>query len=165
MQTPVLPKKQKSKFFMRPPSWKYPTEKRSWQSGSSDRQPAWQVWGPEFKPQYHQKKKERGILSQNWDRAFRGLFSCPHFCLLSNNPCFLFLNTLLSSFVNWHWGKGTSFSVTPPLLLFHILLFLLGEYKGSLLKVREEKYKGRHGEAQMEAGSQELYFVFETGCC
>jgi hypothetical protein len=33
------------------------TKKRGWQSGSSCRAPAYQLRGPEFKPQYHQKKK------------------------------------------------------------------------------------------------------------
>jgi hypothetical protein len=31
--------------------------------------------------------------------------------------------------------------------------------KGSLLKVKEGKYKGKHGEAQVEAGSQESVFL------
>jgi hypothetical protein len=33
-------------------------------------------------------------------------------------------------------------------------------YKGSLLKVREEKYKGKHGGAQVEAENQEQKHKF-----
>jgi hypothetical protein len=40
------------------------------------------------------------------------------------------------------------------------LMRLLGEtYKESLLKIREEKHKGKHGGAQVEAGSQESVFL------
>jgi hypothetical protein len=34
-------------------SWKYPTQKKGWRSGLSDREPAFPMWGLEFKPQRH----------------------------------------------------------------------------------------------------------------
>jgi hypothetical protein len=43
-----------------------------------------------------------------------------------------------------------------------LALFFYG-YKESLLKVSEEKYKGKYGEAQVEAGSQErVYLLFRV---
>jgi hypothetical protein len=33
--------------------------KKGWHSYSSGRAPAYQVWGPEFKPQFHQKEKKK----------------------------------------------------------------------------------------------------------
>jgi hypothetical protein len=46
------------------------TEKKGWWNGSSNRAPAYQVWGPEFKPQYHQKKKKKKKLQINFKRKF-----------------------------------------------------------------------------------------------
>jgi hypothetical protein len=31
----------------------------SWRGSSSGRAPAWQAWGPEFKPKYHPKKRKK----------------------------------------------------------------------------------------------------------
>jgi hypothetical protein len=38
--------------------------KKGWERGSSGRALAYQVWGPEFKPQYHLKK--RGLTWDEW---------------------------------------------------------------------------------------------------
>jgi hypothetical protein len=34
-------------------------QKQDWKSSLSDRVPVKQVWGPEFKPHYHQKKEKK----------------------------------------------------------------------------------------------------------
>jgi hypothetical protein len=44
----------------RNPIWKILDTKNGWQNDSSSRTPAYQAWGPKFKPQYHKKKKKWG---------------------------------------------------------------------------------------------------------
>jgi hypothetical protein len=45
---------------------------------------------------------------------------------------------------------------------YFCLQFFLGGYKWSLLKVREGKYKGKHGEALAETGSRDSFSVLQV---
>jgi hypothetical protein len=57
--------------------------------------------------------KKADIFPQKWMTELWKVDSpCLLLHLINDKPYFLFLKTLLSLFVNWHWGQGTSFLVT-----------------------------------------------------
>jgi hypothetical protein len=50
-------------------------KQNGWQSASSGRAPAWQVWSPEFKPQYHPPPQK--ILEVDWHLCCGIVRECP----------------------------------------------------------------------------------------
>jgi hypothetical protein len=76
-----------------------------WQSGSSGRVPAWQVWGIEFKFQYHKRKRKKSY----WENSISG--SGYHF-YYKHIPTINTSNTLLST------------PYLPDLIVFPLFLWL-----------------------------------------
>jgi hypothetical protein len=59
---------------------KIPMRKMGWQNGSSGRAPAWQAWGPLFKPHYHLKKKKKKRKEKKWGKQMYLSTTLSHLC-------------------------------------------------------------------------------------